>query len=77
MFEINLIGKSGFGAKGKRFALPCVVTYILNGVTNKDGSVTFSFTSGKVFMTVPKAQLKDFHRVRELTLTCDSVDQLK
>ena len=49
MFEINLIGKSGFGAKGERFGLPCVVTYILNGV----------------------------HRVRELTLTCDSVDQLK
>ena len=77
MFEINLIGTSGFAAKGERFGIKCIVTYLLNGVTNKDGSVTFSFTSGKEFMTVPKSQLKDFHKVRELTLTCDSVDQLK
>jgi hypothetical protein len=75
---VHLRGYNGFGAKNNtsnQYRDLDVIRYEL--VLTKSGNkIIASFTSGKVFMTIPKANLAEFKRVAKLTLAITDPNEL-
>ena len=75
---VHLRGYNGFGDKSNtknQFKQLDVIRYEL--VLTKSGNkIIASFTSGKVFMTIPKTDLTEFQRVAKATLAITDPEQL-
>ena len=75
---VHLRGYNGFGVKANvkdQIRVLDVIRYEL--VLKADGkSIVVSFTSGKVFMTIPKTDLNEFKRVAKATLAITDPKQL-